>query len=113
MAWRSFSKKKREISLKNPKGILLITPESLEALFVTKSDRVRKLFYNVENIIIDEIHSFIGSNRGIQLKSLLKRMSLYIKNNNPRMIGMSATVSEENYLDLKEIFQNKRVTKNN
>ena len=102
--------KKRDI-LKNPKGILLITPESLEALFVTKSDRVRKLFYNVENIIVDEIHSFIGSNRGIQLKSLLERMSLYIKNNNPRMIGMSATVSEENYLDLKEIFQNKRVTK--
>ena len=102
--------KKRDI-LKNPKGILLITPESLEALFVTKSDRVKKLFYNVENIIVDEIHSFIGSNRGIQLKSLLERMSLYIKNNNPRMIGMSATVSEENYLDLKEIFQNKRVTK--
>ena len=102
--------KKRDI-LKNPKGILLITPESLEALFVTKSDRVRKLFYNVENIIVDEIHSFIGSNRGIQLKSLLERMNLYIKNNNPRMIGMSATVSEENYLDLKEIFQNKRVTK--
>lgn len=102
--------KKRDI-LKNPKGILLITPESLEALFVTKSDRVRKLFYNVENIIVDEIHSFIGSNRGIQLKSLLERMSLYIKNNNPRMIGMSATVSEENYLDLKEIFQNKRITK--
>ena len=102
--------KKRDI-LKNPKGILLITPESLEALFVTKSDRVRKLFYNVENIIVDEIHSFIGSNRGIQLKSLLERMNLYIKNNNPRMLGMSATVSEENYLDLKEIFQNKRVTK--
>jgi len=102
--------KKRDI-LKNPKGILLITPESLEALFVTKSDRVRKLFYNVENIIVDEIHSFIGSNRGIQLKSLLERISLYIKNNNPRMIGMSATVSEDNYLDLKEIFQNKRVTK--
>ena len=102
--------KKRDI-IKNPKGILLITPESLEALFVTKSDRVRKLFYNVENIIVDEIHSFIGSNRGIQLKSLLERMSLYIKNNNPRMIGMSATVSEDNYLDLKEIFQNKRVTK--
>ena len=102
--------KNRDI-IKNPKGILLITPESLEALFVTKSDRVRKLFYNVENIIVDEIHSFIGSNRGIQLKSLLERMSLYIKNNNPRMIGMSATVSEDNYLDLKEIFQNKRVTK--
>ena len=102
--------KKRDI-LKNPKGILLITPESLEALFVTKSDRVRKLFYSIENIIVDEIHSFIGSNRGIQLKSLLERMNLYIKNNNPRMLGMSATVSEENYLDLKEIFQNKRVTK--
>ena len=102
--------KKRDI-LKNPKGILLITPESLEALFVTKSDRVRKLFYNVENIIVDEIHSFIGSNRGIQLKSLLERMNSYIENNNPRIIGMSATVSEENYLDLKEIFQNKRITK--
>ena len=102
--------KKRDI-LKNPKGILLITPENLEALFVTKSDRVRKLFYNVENIIVDEIHSFIGSNRGIQLKSLLERMNSYIENNNPRIIGMSATVSEENYSDLKEIFQNERTTK--
>ena len=77
--------KKRDI-LKNPKGILLITPESLEALFVTKSDRVRKVFYNVENIIVDEIHSFIGSNRGIQLKSLLERMNSYIENNNPKII---------------------------
>jgi len=102
--------KKRDI-LKNPKGILLITPESLEALFVTKSDRVRKLFYSIENIIVDEIHSFIGSNRGIQLKSLLERMNSYIENNNPRIIGMSATVSEENYSDLKEIFQNERTTK--
>lgn len=67
------------ISLKNkilnePRGVMLITPESLEAMFVTKPYNIDRLFSNLKFIIIDEIHSFIGKNRGVQLKSILFRL---------------------------------------
>lgn len=79
--------------LKEPRGIMLITPESLEAMFVTKPYNVTHLFSNLKFVIIDEIHSFIGTDRGIQLKSILSR--LQEKNNNRfRIIGLSATIGD-------------------
>ena len=60
--------------LKNPKGIVLITPESLEAMLANKPFNVRQLFSNLKYVVIDEIHSFIGTDRGIQLKSILSRL---------------------------------------
>lgn len=79
--------------LKDPQGIILITPESLEAMFVTKPYNVTHLFSNLKFVIIDEIHSFIGTDRGIQLKSILSR--LQEKNRIPfRIIGLSATIGD-------------------
>lgn len=79
--------------LKAPRGIMLITPESLEAMFVTKPYNIARLFSNLKFIIIDEIHSFIGTNRGVQLKSILSR--LQDKNNGTvRIIGLSATIGD-------------------
>ena len=44
--------------IKHPEGIVLITPESLEAMFVNKPFYVKLLFSNLKYIVIDEIHSF-------------------------------------------------------
>lgn len=94
--------------LKEPRGIVLITPESLEAMFVTKPYNVTYLFSNLKFVVIDEIHSFIGTDRGIQLKSILYR--LQEKNGTPfRIIGLSATIGD--YDEAKKITGNEARTK--
>lgn len=79
--------------LKKPTGILLITPESLEALFVNHGTAIPQLFGKLLYIVVDELHSFIGSERGQQLQSLLHRIELAIKRKVPR-IGLSATIGD-------------------
>jgi len=77
--------------LRKPEGVVLITPESLEAMFTNKPENVRHLFGALEFIVIDEIHSFIGTDRGVQLQSILWRLSAY-HGANCRIIGLSATI---------------------
>lgn len=77
--------------LKDPSGILQITPESLESLFINRTGHLKSLFLGIEFIVIDEIHSFIDSQRGAQLRSLLSRMHSYTRVR-PRIIGLSATI---------------------
>ena len=60
--------------LKNPSGVLLITPESIESIFINHSNDVSRLFNNVSFIVIDEMHSFMGTERGAHLKSLVDRI---------------------------------------
>lgn len=87
--------------LKNPEGIVLITPESLEAMFVNKPYNIRHLFSTLDYIVIDEIHSFLGSERGTHLQSLLNRLQK-INVKKFSIVGLSATVSDANqYIELK------------
>lgn len=79
--------------LKKPDGILLITPESLEALFVNQGSRVPTVFNGLRYVVIDELHSFIGAERGAQLQSLLHRVELAIRRHVPR-IALSATLAD-------------------
>lgn len=81
--------------IKKPSGIVLITPESLEAMFVNKSYQVNHLFSNLKFVVIDEIHSFIGADRGIQLKSILSRLQ-QIQQEPFRVVGLSATIGDYN-----------------
>lgn len=83
----------KEHIVKNPAGIILITPESLEAMFVNKPYNVKQLFSNLKYVVIDEIHSFIGSDRGTQLKSLLSRLQ-DINKSAFRIVGLSATIGD-------------------
>src|SRR6266478_946426 len=46
--------------LKDARGILLITPESLEALFVNRGSSMPSLTASLQYIVVDELHSFIG-----------------------------------------------------
>lgn len=80
-------------AMKNPKGILLITPESLEALFVRRGLEITRLFGATRAVVIDELHTVLDSERGVQLRSLLTRLELAIKR--PiRRIGLSATLGD-------------------
>lgn len=84
---------KKSRFLKKPNGILLITPESVESLFVNHGNAIPQLFENLLYIVIDELHSFIGSERGQQLQSLLHRIECAVKRKVPR-IGLSATIGD-------------------
>lgn len=87
------SSNKKKSSINNPNGILIITPESLESLFVHHHDKLRRAFGNLMYIVIDELHAFIPTERGKQLQSLLSRLEYVIKRHVPR-IAMSATFSD-------------------
>lgn len=84
--------RKREF-VKHPCGILLITPESLEAIFVNRGSSVPSLFAGLLYVVVDELHSFIGAERGKQLQSLLGRVECSIKRRVPR-IALSATLGD-------------------
>ena len=87
------SSSKKHNSLKKTNGILIITPESLEALFVHHHFKLKKTFSNLKYIVIDELHAFIATERGKQLQSLMSRIENVIGKHIPR-IAMSATFSD-------------------
>ena len=55
----------RDNLIKKPDGILLITPESLEAMFVRRGSDVARIFGGLRYIVIDDLHAFIGRERGM------------------------------------------------
>ncbi len=75
--------------LKNPPHIYITTPESLAISLTTK--KFIELFYGVEFIIVDEIHS-LGNKRGVYLSISLERLE-NISKITPTRIGLSATVA--------------------
>lgn len=81
--------------IKQPNGIVLITPESLEAMFVNKPFNVKLLFSNLKYVVVDEIHSFVGTDRGIQLKSILSRLQ-NVNFKSFSIVGLSATIGDYN-----------------
>ena len=79
--------------MKHPSGILQITPESLEALFLHKHAAIAKLFGDLRFVVIDEVHSLLRGDRGGQTLCLIERLSR-IAGVNPRRIGLSATIGD-------------------
>nr|WP_081791085.1 DEAD/DEAH box helicase [Pseudomonas sp. KD5] len=87
------SSSKKHRFLKSSEGVLLITPESLEALFVNRGSSLAGVFQNLRYIVVDELHAFIGSERGKQLQSLMHRVELVAGRRLPR-VGLSATLGD-------------------
>lgn len=87
------SSSRKKAFLKKPAGILLITPESLEALMVRNGHGLSVLFAKLAYIVVDELHSFIGDERGRQLQSMMHRIDCAIGRSKPR-IGLSATLGD-------------------
>jgi ATP-dependent Lhr-like helicase len=74
-------------------GVLLITPESLEALLCNRGTSVGAAFERLTFFVVDELHAFIGAERGKQLQSLMHRIECVIGRTVPR-IGLSATLGD-------------------
>lgn len=79
--------------LKNPRGILQITPESLESLLIRRPNDIPRLFGALRYIILDEIHILIGSDRGSQIQCQMARLDRLL-GFHPRRIGLSATIGD-------------------
>ena len=79
--------------MKNPSGILQITPESLEALLLRKHSAIARLFCDLRYIVIDEVHSLLRGDRGGQTLCLIERLGR-LAHVNPRRIGLSATIGD-------------------
>ncbi len=83
----------KQRALKEPRGILQITPESLEGMLISRSSDLIRLFGDLRYVIIDEIHTLTGTDRGnqiiCQLTRLRERTGI-----TPRRIGLSATIGD-------------------
>lgn len=84
---------KKNQLIKNPQGIVQITPESLESLITNKRGACLNMFSDLRFVIIDEVHYFMRDVRGIQLLCVLERLKK-LTGVNPRRIGLSATLGD-------------------
>jgi ATP-dependent Lhr-like helicase len=77
-----------------PQGVVLITPESLEATLVRRGGEAPRLFGALAAIVIDELHAFVGTERGRQLQSALSRIEVGAGRDRIDRIGLSATLGD-------------------
>jgi ATP-dependent Lhr-like helicase len=80
-------------TFKEPRGVALITPESIEAMLVRRPGDARRLLGSLDGIVIDELHAFLRGPRGLHLASLLRRIDAMAERR-PRRIGLSATIGD-------------------
>ncbi len=80
--------------LKDPSGILQITPESLQNIVTNRQEELVRMFGHLRFVVIDEVHAFMNSDRGLQLLCCLERLE-EIAGCRPRRLGLSATISEK------------------
>lgn len=81
----------RRAILSEPPDILLTTPESLEAMLVSRRVDHRLLFRGLRVVVADEIHSFAAGDRGWHLVAVLERVQRIAEHRIQR-IGLSATL---------------------
>ena len=79
--------------LRKPAGILQITPESLESLLINKHMELPSLFGDLRFVVIDELHSLLRGDRGLQTFCLIQRLCR-TAGCQPRRIGLSATIGD-------------------
>lgn len=79
--------------IKTGSGCLLITPESLEGVLMRRGHALPSVFGKLLYVVVDELHAFIGSERGKQLQSLMHRIETGVNRKIPR-IALSATLGD-------------------
>ena len=80
-------------ALQTARGVLQITPESLEALLMGHPEDAKRMFSDLRYVVIDEIHALMGADRGLQVMCLLSRLES-TAGCTPRRIGLSATLHD-------------------
>lgn len=83
----------KERARKRPQGVLLTTPESLEAILVRRGNEAGRLFAALGYMVIDEMHAFMDAERGRQLQSLMNRVEIAAGHGVVR-VGLSATLAD-------------------
>ena len=83
----------KERARKRPGGILLTTPESLEAILCRRGNEAGRLFAALTYVVVDEMHAFMDAERGRQLQSLLNRIELAAGRRVAR-VALSATLAD-------------------
>jgi ATP-dependent Lhr-like helicase len=81
---------RRRILAERP-DILLTTPESIEAMLISRRFNRERFFSSLRAIVIDELHSFASSDRGWHLLAVLERVERFAGRKLQR-VGLSATV---------------------
>jgi len=79
----------RQAMLRRPPHILITTPESLYLMLT--AERARAMFGTVHTVIVDEIHTLVGTKRGAHLTLSLERLER-LATERVQRIGLSATV---------------------
>jgi ATP-dependent Lhr-like helicase len=88
------SQTRKQKFLKSLRGVLIITPESLESLFVNKGTMMPAFAGAIAHIVVDELHSFLEAERGKQVQSLMYRLERAAGRCIPRA-GLSATLGDK------------------
>ncbi|MEM7536883.1 MAG: DEAD/DEAH box helicase [Chloroflexota bacterium] len=104
-AWHGDISPGQKKRLRNkPKGVLQITPESIESILINYPRDIPRIFGDLRFIVIDEVHVFMNSERGQQVLCQLARLA-YMAKCNPRRVGLSATLggyeAAEEWLEAK------------
>lgn len=83
--------------LADPPDVLLTTPESLEAMLISRRVDAARLFGGVRAVVVDEIHAFAGDDRGWHLLAVLARLDR-IAGRETQRVGLTATVGNPDWL---------------
>jgi len=87
----------RKRILTEPPDVLLTTPESIEAMLMSRRVESERLFGGVQATVVDEIHAFAGDDRGWHLLAILARLDAFAGREIQR-VGLTATVGNPDWL---------------
>ncbi len=83
--------------IRDPPDILLTTPESLEAMLISRRVDHRAMFAELRAVVVDELHAFAGDDRGWHLLAVLERLQR-LAGRRLQRLGLSATVGNPDAL---------------
>lgn len=87
----------RKRLLADPPDVLLTTPESIEAMFLSRRTDAVALLRNVQAVVVDEIHAFAADDRGWHLQAILARLD-ELTGREVQRLGLTATVGNPDWL---------------
>lgn len=87
----------RKRILADPPDVLLTTPESIEAMLMSRRVESERFFGGVQAVVVDEIHAFAGDDRGWHLLAVLARLD-ELTGRELQRVGLTATVGNPDWL---------------